>query len=143
MIIRLFACALAAAAAAGCSEGSCDKTAGACPFNMYGTAAGNCLYGSPVWKECPDPHSICQGADCTANSSGTCTYGGSSVPSKYCCGSSTVTGSLDAPSNQTYSGELGLFCGTTAQRPGSQCCNGSSCGAIGGACAPSCGGGGR
>ena len=64
----------------------------------------------------------------------TCTYGGSTIPSKYCCGNSTSVGSLDCPANQTYNGQLGLFCGTACQRPGSQCCNGSSCGAIGGVC---------
>ena len=107
---------------------------------MYGTAAGNCLYGSPVWKECPTPQSICQGADCTPNTNRTCTYGGYSVPSAYCCGNSTVVGSLDCPNNQTYDGQPGLFCGTTCQRPGSQCCNGGRCGGIGGVCAPSCSG---
>jgi len=128
---------------ASCPSPPCDKTATACPYQMYGTAAGNCLYGAPatnVWHECPDPHSICQQAPCNANPNNTCTYAGSTAPSKYCCGSSSSVGSLDCPSNQTYDGELGLFCGMTCQRPGSQCCNGSSCGATGGVCAPSCSG---
>ncbi|MGZ6143554.1 MAG: hypothetical protein ACXWLM_09450 [Myxococcales bacterium] len=131
--------------AAGCGSGDCDKTATACPYQMYGTASGNCLLdtgSASVWKECPDPHSICQNAACNPNPTGSCRYGGSQAPSKYCCGSSTSVGSLDCPDNQFYSGQLGLFCGMTCQAPGSACCNGGSCGAIGGVCvqAPSCSG---
>ena len=134
----LYAGTAALSLALGCGSGNCDKTATACPFQMYGTASGNCLtdLNSNPWKECDDPHSICQNAACAPNPNGTCRYAGSQAPSKYCCGASTSVGSLDCPDNQTYDGQLGLFCGLTCQRPGSQCCNGSSCGSIGGVCAP-------
>ena len=140
-IVAASAGALLLVGASGCGSGnSCDVTATRCPYQMYGTAAGNCLYGSPVWKECSDPQSICQGGDCSPNTNNTCTYGGSSVPSKFCCGGSTVTGSLDCPGNQTFDGKPGLFCGMTCQRPGSQCCNGGRCGAVGGVCPLECSG---
>ena len=131
---RTFAILLAAAL--GCSPAADCNKIGECPSGTYGGFSGNCLYDPPLWKECSDPHSICQGADCTGNQNNTCTYGGSTVPSKFCCGASTVVGSLDCPANQTYDGQVGLFCGVTCQRPGSQCCNNGRCGSIGGVCAP-------
>ena len=145
---RFLAILIAVVLAAACStDTECQLATPNCPSGTYSSenSGGSCIaHGS---SQC-DPNSICLsqggsdilGPGCGPNSAKTCTYGGSSVPSKFCCGGSTVVGSLDCPDNQTYDGKLGIFCGQTCQRPGSECCNAGRCGQLGGVCAPSGGG---